>query len=165
MTRLTELINLRLLVGYLGEAHCHGWWNTQFLNTTGQRYLAFNFPRSAVSAGLHATSEAACRLHDEHIGRGRVFHLFRLPTSLEQELHALQLDKTVQDELLALVSDQESAMGHLSALAASGVATQEGPVQVGTETCLTGKSTVPNLAAHYLNAFRTGIQTFPYFKG
>jgi hypothetical protein len=32
--------------------------------------------------------EAAARVHDEYIGVGKVYHLFRLPEHIEQALHS-----------------------------------------------------------------------------
>ena len=39
-------------------------------------------------AQYHGVSEAARRVHDEHLSVGS-FHLFRLPEEMEQDLHAL----------------------------------------------------------------------------
>lgn len=84
---IDKLLELRILVGYLGEKDQFNWWDTLFLDQTGRRFLQVNFPRSVFAAGVHSVVEAAKQLHDQRIGRGRVFHLFRLPAFSEESLH------------------------------------------------------------------------------
>ena len=88
MQMISPICDLRIVVGYLGEKAQSGWWDTAFLNTTGFRFLGLIYPRTAVSACVTAASEAACRAHDERIGKGRVAHLFRLASEAEMGLRA-----------------------------------------------------------------------------
>ena len=37
------------------------------------------YPKTAASSSVVSAAEAACRVHEERIGKGRVSHLFRLP--------------------------------------------------------------------------------------
>jgi len=90
---IDKLLHLRILVGYPGEKDQGNWWDTSFLNKTGQKFLEINFPRSAFAAAVHSVTEAAKQLHDRRIARGRVFHLFRLPATAEEKFH-LQLLNT-----------------------------------------------------------------------
>jgi hypothetical protein len=48
--------------------------------------LRGGFIKNAFVAQYHGVQEAASRVHDEHIGIGRVYHLFRLPEHVEQAL-------------------------------------------------------------------------------
>jgi len=84
---LATLVALRVLVAYLGEKDQFGWWSTSFLSVTGRRFLELNFPRTLLSAGVTAASDAAKDLHDQRIGHAGAFHLFRLPHGLEQDVH------------------------------------------------------------------------------
>jgi hypothetical protein len=61
---IDKLLQLRVLVSYLGEKDQFNWWDTSFLGKTGQKFLEINFPRSAFSAGVHSVTEAAKQLHD-----------------------------------------------------------------------------------------------------
>ncbi len=165
MTSISEIVELRCLVSFLGEKDAHGWWNTSFLGATGQRYLAFNFPRSSVSAGVNAVTQAACQLHDERIGRGRVFHLFRLPAGMEEEIHSSLLRSEVAERLIESIPDVAAATRNLEELASGRADTSQGPVAIGTQADILKKSTLAKLAACYLNAFRNGTRVFPYFEG
>ena len=87
-----QLAKVRLVVAYLGEAKQSGWWDCNFLDATGLRFMETTFPRTAPLAALRASAEAACLVHDKAMGRAGTFHLFRLPPALEDHLnHCLEL--------------------------------------------------------------------------
>ena len=86
---IEQFTQLRLVVGYLGGRKQSGWWNCDFLDATGLRFLETVFPRTARAAALRSTTEAACLVHDKALGRVGNYHLFRLPPSLED------LDKVI----------------------------------------------------------------------
>lgn len=153
---------LRLLVAYLGEKHSAGWWQTSCLDKTGRKYLELNFPRSAVSAGVHAAGAAAQRLHDERIGKLRVFHLFRLPYRFEDRIHTHLLHAD-QDGLWAHIPDRETAIAKLRSLAGSTLDAPEGPVHVGREKDIDSVRSVQEVAKHYLSALEKGRLCLPYF--
>src|SRR5260370_41584991 len=87
-TAVRQMIRLRLLVGFLGERRQANWSDCSFLDPTGRRFLETTFPRTALNAALHSTSEAARIVHDSRIGRVGVFHLFRLPIDKEDKVEA-----------------------------------------------------------------------------
>src|SRR5438067_5252934 len=89
---IQQLISLRLAIGFLGEKKQRAWWDCSFLNSVGIRFLSETFPRTARVAALRSTTEAARLSHDAAIGKLGTFHLFRLPTELEDRLEA-ELDK------------------------------------------------------------------------
>lgn len=159
---IDKLLQVRVLVGYLGEKDQGNWWDTSFLNKTGQKFLEINFPRSAFAAGVHSVTEAAKQLHDRRIGRGRVFHLFRLPATSEEKLH-LQLLNTDPTPFLKDIESSTQALIVLKQLAGSTLDAPEGPVQVGTLRRLLSDFAVEEMAKHYYDAFNSGKQTFPYF--
>lgn len=159
---IEQLIQLRALVGFLGEKDQCRWWDTAFLGPTGQKYLSINFPRSAVAAGVNAVTEAARRLHDSRIGKGGVYHLFRMPAASEEKLRRQLLEGQPQP-ILSCFENKEDALQKLKAMFESGVSAPEGPVQVGTEKRILSSFAVEEIAKHYHDAFATGKQTFPYF--
>src|SRR5690606_31585896 len=89
------VLRLRVLVSALGGAGHANWWRTEFLPVAGLRSLGRLYPRTRYSAAIHATAVAARALHDSSIGLGRVYHLFRLPESIEDHLHTLALTGVV----------------------------------------------------------------------
>src|SRR4051812_19998072 len=84
--QLTQVLKLRLLVGFLGERKQFGWWDTTFLDSTGRRFLETVFPRTAFEAGLRCATEAARLVHDAQIGRVGAYHLFRFPVETEDAI-------------------------------------------------------------------------------
>jgi len=162
--RLGILAKLRILVGYLGETDQCDWWRTSFLSPTGMRYLEFNFPRTVLSAGINSVSHAAKELHDRRIGRNGVFHLFRLPHAIEQDLHLL-LAGDFKDELNEMIQGRDRAMKALAELAEGEKLQSKGPTRISAIGQMTHRFSLRKLAACYLWAFESGKQTFPYFTG
>lgn len=151
------------MVGFLGEKNQYGWWHTAFFGPTGTAALAHTFPHSAMLAQFTGASEAARRLHDEHIGVGRVFHLFRLPEEIEQDLHGMLKDGNLEFSREALMR-QEAAITELQQLTQGIASTGEGPVVVGDSTTLSSADAIQKLAALYLSAFQNAVQVYPYFR-
>jgi len=83
---IDQIVLLRLAVGFLGQQKQSGWWDCNFLDAIGIRFLDNTFPRTAWRAALRSTTEAACIVHDKAIGRVGNFHLFRFPPALEDQL-------------------------------------------------------------------------------
>src|SRR5436190_18072499 len=121
-------IQLRLLVGYLGEKTQHGWWTTDFFSPVARAFLEPSFPRTWRVAQYTAATEAARRVHDEHIGVGNVFHLFRLPEELERQLHAHMLANPADESLFAQLTGRESAIKTLEEFAGKSGKNGEGPI-------------------------------------
>ncbi len=165
-TILKQFLQLRVLVGFLGEKHESKWWDTSCLDSTGQQFLQIAFPRSALSAGVNSVTEAARKLHDSRIGATGVYHLFRLPVGMEESLHRalLEMDAPGLRELKELISDRDTALARLRELGQDLVTAPEGPVQIGTEKTLFWKTSVEELAKHYYDAFTHDRQVLPYFS-
>lgn len=161
---IEQFILLRTVVGFLGEKQQFGWWDTNFLSSTGLKYLEITFPRSVFSAAITSVTEAAKRVHDNRIGKGHVYHLFRLPLSLEQQIHShLQSDKS--DKILSDISDRKSALNVLKSVANGDSKQAEGPIQAGTENDLYKPLSIKQMAKHYIKAFEDSKEVFPYFVG
>jgi hypothetical protein len=160
--RLEQLLLLRALVAYLGEKAQYGWWDCSFLRETGRKYLAITHPRSHVATGVMAACEAARRVHDARIGKGRVYHLFRLPSATEQKLqrHALATDAAA---LVAALESKAKALRTLETLAKDPNGNPDGPVRLGGTKMLASSPIIGKLAGIYLGAFQASKQTMPYF--
>jgi hypothetical protein len=158
----SEYLRLRLLVGRLGEKTCHRWWATEFFSASSPQFLVHAFPRSVLLAQYHGVTEAARRVHDEHIGVGRAFHLFRLPEEMEQDLHRLLLAGSESLSSLPLF-DSAAAEAELARLAHGECVALPGPVALEGIGQLRSESSIRNMARTYLSAFRTGTRSYPYF--
>ncbi|MEM1095202.1 MAG: BrxE family protein [Bacteroidota bacterium] len=158
MNRYSTLFDLRLTVAYLGERSQYNWWASEFLGETGLDVLHTIFPRTAACAALQAACAAARRLHDHHIGKGRVYHIFRLPTEVEAALH-----QHLHDSSTPIVPPQhpDQALQRLQAMATDGVTPQNGPVLLQDVDLATLQSSA-RLAAHYFSAFTRQRPCYPY---
>jgi hypothetical protein len=156
-----DICRLRILVGYLGERHQSNWWPSSFLDRTSEAFLAPVFGQAVGNARVVGVTEAARRVHDEAIGVGRAFHLFRLPETLEQELH-----RTLTASKDPVVAESvEAALEELTSLSSGEVAAKPGPVHIGPLNMLADVRWVPSVAGHYRAAFTAGVPCFPYFAG
>ena len=153
--------HLRLLVGYLGEKDQGNWWSTTFFSSASQYFLEPVFARTTRLAQYNGVREAARLLHDEQIGIGSVFHLFRLPEEMEQDLQHLMTG--APDEWFAGIGSQESALAALRNLSGETIPVAAGPRSIGSVDEFYRSPGLKALAQHYLAAFEQGIRTFPYF--
>jgi hypothetical protein len=109
--RIEQYAALRILVGFLGEKDQLDWWDCSFLNATGRKFVAIDYPRSSLAAAANAATEAARRVHDSRIGKGRVFHLFRLPHAMEQKLHRHLLEMDA-GQATGWLASKDAALQH-----------------------------------------------------
>jgi hypothetical protein len=114
------------------------------------------FPRSADSAALEATLQAAQRIHDAAIGRIGSYHLFRLPTATQQRLAGAS-------DRPAVLLTKDEALAELAALGDPSIKAPEGPVQVGVEKRIVTNESLKELVSHYHSAFQQDIRCYPYF--
>ena len=153
---------LRISVLGLGALAQNPWWKASSISPVGLRSLSLVFPRTYSNAAVTAASEIACRVHDEKIGKGRVFHLFRLPSDLEfkiqQDLHGLTADQIPPFELTAFTATLAELAKDVS------FQVSEGPQRSGSIDELSGPTAISRLAAIYLNAHAQGICCLPYFE-
>lgn len=159
---IDPLIQLRLLVAFLGEKKQFGWWDTSFLDDTGRGFLRRTFPRTAAHAALRSASEAACSAHDAAIGRVGVFHLFRLPIEQEESLN-LHLAGVNAADLVSPLPSRVAALAALGTMVGKEIQPFSGPIHVGNEKQIGTLGAARHLAAAYHAAFNAGVQTIPYF--
>ena len=161
---LESLATLRILVGYLGEREQFAWWPSAFFASGSAAFLAPLFARTQLLAQCNGVNQAAARIHDERIGIGQVYHLFRLPEDLEQGIQRTLNDETACARVAVQVVDRTSALASLRALAGSASHGAVGPVRAGSAADLRSMAAWSTVAAHYLHAFEQGEQVFPYFR-
>lgn len=158
---LPTLLQMRLLVGFLGERAQCAWWPTAFYEASSRLFLEPVFSKTSRLAQYHGVLEAARRLHDEHLTVGS-YHLFRLPEEVEQDLHAT-VQSSVGDKLASQAPQgKEAALDALKRLAATSVKSGVGPTAVGSAKDLDSTATLQAIAAAYLSAFTQNAKTYPY---
>ena len=156
------LSQLRVIVAHLGETSKSPWWTTNFTTEAGLDFSTYNFSHSHVSAAIAGATFAARKIHDDRIGRKDTRHLFRLDGGLERAMHREILEAN-QTDLVALIENWDVAIAALGRLATQTVDAPEGPTQIGRLGEEESESGAVELAAHYLSAFTSDRQVFPYF--
>ncbi|QVL35510.1 BrxE family protein [Aminirod propionatiphilus] len=160
------VFRLRALVLALGESTAPAWWKTEFMNETGLRFLERLYPRTSFLAAVHAAGKAASDTHDRAVGRVGVYHLFRLPESLETELHRMPPDPA--DDFFPTLRNALGRPGELMQLLApmcggEGADASPGAKKIGTDKDLMTTAGLRRTAAVYHAAFVRNKPGFPYF--
>lgn len=156
---IKQYAEIRHIVAYLGEKEQFAWWATTTLSATGRKYHSILFPRSATLSTTLAATKAAETHHDELMGRKRSFHLFRMPSEVEQSFHAHYRN----DAFTFRAYSKDEALARLVEIAGEKKQTAEGPVQVGTQKQIRATKSIQAVAGHYAYAFKTGITVIPFF--
>ena len=163
--RIEDVIRARLLVASLGERAQTPWWRSQASTEVSGRWLERLFPRTATRAALEIGSRAALAVHDARLGGGGVYHLFRLPVSMEAAIQdVLAGDGT---NLPAVVEgvNEDTAFGLLAEMAGPERAeASEGPTNCGRVSSLQRGRGLRRICAAYLAAFQSGTRVFPYLE-
>lgn len=162
-TTPATIAELRVLIGYLGEKDQANWWGCEFFSATATAFLAPIFNRSLFLAQYQGATAAAAKVHDNAIGVGRIYHLFRLPIGLEQASADALNDATFVQAVQARLANRELALARLTELAEKAVSTSPGPVSLG-QMSQDLKAELQRAAGFYCAAFTSGIQTFPYVR-
>jgi hypothetical protein len=161
---LRTLLQLRLLVGFLGERAQYAWWPTAFYEPPSRSFVEPVFTKTSRLAQYHGVLEAARRLHDDHLNVGS-YHLFRLPEEIEQDLHAM-VQGSVGEELSSEVARSKSAaLDVLERLAGTSGKSSVGPMAVGSIKDLDSIDTLRAIAATYSSAFHQNTKSYPYLVG
>ena len=161
---LPKLLQMRLLVGFLGERAQFAWWPTAFYETSSRLFLEPVFAKTSRLAQYHGVLEAAQRLHDEHLSVGS-YHLFRLPEEIEQDLHAIMQSSVGEEFASQAPQIKEAALDALKRLAATSVTSSVGPTAVGSIKHLDSADFLKAVAGAYLSAFSQNAKTYPYLVG
>jgi hypothetical protein len=159
----TTIAELRVLIGYLGEKGQANWWGSEFFSTTAAAFLAPIFNRSLFLAQYQGATAAAAKVHDEAIGVGRIYHLFRLPIGLEQASADALNDTAFVQTMQAKMANRELAFSRLVELAEKPESASAGPVSLG-QMGQDLRAELQRAAGFYCSAFTAGIETFPYVR-
>ncbi len=160
------IFQLRALVLALGECVEPSWWKTEFMNETGLRFLERLYPRTPLRAAVHAAGKAASGAHDRAVGRVGVYHLFRLPESLETEIHRLSpdSDKDFLSALRVALGRPQKLIELLGPLCGEVVMdAAHGAKYIGMEKDLITMAVYQKTATVYRQSFAQGKPGFPYF--
>lgn len=163
-SNLSTLLNLRLLVGFLGERAQCAWWPTEFHTATSTSFLLPVFTRTPHLARYFGVLEAARRVHDEHLNVGS-YHLFRLPEEIEQDLHLMMLSAIGAHFTEKISQGREAATEELRQLASSVDISGEGPVLIANISEIDSSRILRTIASLYLTAFSQNVRIYPYLGG
>lgn len=161
---LPTLLQMRMLVGFLGERAQFAWWSTAFYEASSKLFLEPVFSKTSRLAQYHGVLEAARRLHDEHLNVGS-YHLFRLPEEVEQDLHALMQGSVGEDLANKLPKGKDAALNALKLLGLTSSKPSEGPTAVGNIENLDSADVLNAIAGTYLSAFSQNAKSYPYLVG
>jgi len=160
---IKTLVELRIIAGYLGEKSQYNWWPSNFLAPTTQKMLEFTFPRTALISQYMALSAAAAKVHDEAIGIGKSFHLFRLPEHIEKVMLE-EFKVHGKDIAEANISSKASAIERLTELSGGASISGEGPINIGETKIEHLERITTKIACAYLQAFSDNKKAYPYFQ-
>ena len=161
---IKEICEFRLLIGFLGEKHQSAWWDCSFLSSSSTAFLAPIYPNSVPLAQYYGVNQAAAKVHDEHIGIGRHYNLYRLPDSMERMLSKKLQDKEFSLQVSKYLTDRQTALNRLKKLGAVKIERTEGPIAVGDFSDTTLYNLLEKSLSYYLTAFEYGFKTFPYMR-
>ena len=163
--QLIRLIaELKLLVGYLGEKSQHGWWESNFLGASSGAFLMHAFPRTTLLSQYNGVNEAALLVHDEYVGIGKNYHLFRLPVSIERKVAGAIQELAENEKVINSFTSKEAAQQRLAELATTEKA-QDGPVNIGSFEDTNLEHLIHTSAGLYLSAFQEGKKCLPFMRG
>jgi hypothetical protein len=163
ITQLEHLAILRAAIGYLGERDQYNWWSSAFFSSQSRAFLVPVFGRTPLLAQCSGVTGAAGLIHDDRIGVGRVFHLFRLPEDIEQGIHHALCQPEVGPRIATIVTETGAAMAYLRDVARMTGSAGIGPTRVGDTKSLREMRAWRNVAALYAHAFTAGGEVFPFF--
>ena len=159
-------LRLRALTLALGESVRPQWWTTQFMSEAGMRFLERLYPRTAFQAAVHAAGRAACDVHDRAVGRVGVYHLFRLPESLELDMSRIppDFDHEFVTQFRAGLGTSERLLALLAAICEGvGVEAAGGARRIGSDSDSMTLTSLRKAAAIYHHGFAQGKPAYPYF--
>jgi hypothetical protein len=157
------LAMLRASVGYLGEREQFAWWQSSFFDQDSSSFLAPVFARTHILAQCAGVTRAAALVHDERIGVGDAYHLFRLPEDVEQGIHRVLHDAGLGERIAAITASRAAAADFLRGLATAQTKASVGPARVGGVLELRQKGAWSTVAGLYSRAFEGGSQVYPFF--
>lgn len=158
-----RILRLRILVGFLGESNQYGFWSSSFFSGNSNTFLSPVFTKTQFVARVNGATKAASLLHDQRIGLGNVYHLFRLPEGIEQLLHHNLIDQ--KEDISKFIESEEGALEHLKKFGNKPSNGNAGPILIGDIGIFQHRDTLEKLASIYYHSFTSREIQFPYFSG
>ena len=162
-SRFEHIALLRATVGYLGERDQYAWWQSSFFAANSRAFLSPIFSRTQLVAQCAGATRAAALIHDERIGVGNVYHLFRLPEDVEQQLHRVLHSARLSSRISSVVASRDTAFAFLRGEAVSSQQHGVGPTRVGATADFRKPRSWRVTVGQYLSAFERETQIYPYF--
>jgi hypothetical protein len=159
---IEQLSTYRLVVGYLGERDQFGWWQSSFFTQGSDAFLSPIFSKTQLLAQCNGVTRAAALIHDERIGVGNVYHLFRLPEDMEQSIHQGLHNPAIEKNLKSIISSRDSALQYLGGQKNNKI--MPGPFHVGKLDAIRNLKVWQQIAGLYRYAFENKLEVFPYFS-
>lgn len=104
-------------------------------------------------------------MHDTNLGGTGVYHLFRLPVSLEAGIYDVLAGNDARVSSLLEFPSGDDALQQLAKLAGSErLEAVAGPVNCGRVSALQRGRALPRLCAAYLSGFWSEAPVFPYLE-
>ena len=161
-TLVVQLAALRAAVGYLGEKAQNGWWSSSFFAPGSSAFLSPVFRRTQIVAQCVGVVAAASRVHDERIGVGHVYHLFRLPEDIEQAVHRALHQPDTGKLVAQCVTGPEAAMSFLRQVGSEQPDDVVGPTRIADIDGVRDPQTWELAAVTYAGGFEQGREVYPY---
>jgi len=161
--QISTLAKLRTIIGYLGEKEQFDWWQSSFFTQGSNAFLSPVFSRTQLLAQCNGVTRAAALVHDERIGVGNVYHLFRLPEELEQGIHLSLQESQLEEVIRKIIESRDSALDYLRKNSSTQVQPSMGPKRVGNVHALHDHETWKVVAGLYLFSFEQQKEILPYF--
>ena len=152
---INNIVKLRLAVYLLGAEH--GLWKS--LEENGAREMMdYIFPKTGKIAYYYLVVETVKANHKDYVPAGE-YSLFKFPVQYESEILSYLKSKAPKD----IWDIPEDRISYLKSLCSVDCQTVISPVNLGSLK-ETGVDTILSMCAfHYLNIFRQGTQSYPYF--
>ena len=163
MNMVNDIIKLRIIILSLGEMQPEGWWISQFLSKVGISFLDRVYPKTNFAAAIQSATHLAKAVHDQAIGKGDVYHLFRLAPRLEREISKELLENSpqIENQYIDILHDRDALLTTLQQIAGDEqVGDRVGPIQIS----VSANQLSSNMAALYHYAFQQEKQIYPYFE-
>ena len=157
---IRTIAELRLAIGYLGERDQFGWWQSSFFTRGSDAFLSPLFGRTQLLAQCNGVTRAASIIHDERIGVGKVYHLFRLPEDIEMNIY--NTFQNMREPLMVFRTG--NVMSFLKEFALQPGQVSSGPTRVGDTKSIFELYSWKVVSGLYLNAIDNKVETFPYFS-
>ena len=161
---IERIAQYRCQIGYLGEREQFGWWQSSFFTQGSNSFLSPLFGRTQFLAQFNGVSRAAALIHDERVGIGNVYNLFRLPEDIEQGLHQVLHSSELEKKIREIIISKESAVNYLREQSKDTGSKSVGPTRVGNTKQLRSLKNWQSISALYLSAIEKSLEIFPYFS-